>query len=115
MMAVLAALGALIGFVVSWLFRNRRRGEVFTLVFVLALSFLAFIPATILEDLDAPQAHAARGERGGLQGREIRRVAAALEQARAVGDLRPRDSGERGSPDEHGLAARARDSVSRRA
>jgi len=53
MMAVLAALGALIGFVVSWLFRNRRRGEVFTLVFVLALSFLAFIPATFSKDLDA--------------------------------------------------------------
>lgn len=53
MMAVLASLGALIGFVVSWLFRNRRRGEVFTLVFVLSISFLALIPATLSKDLDA--------------------------------------------------------------
>jgi len=53
MMAVLATLGALIGFLVSWLFRNRRRGEIFTLLFVLSISFLAFIPATLSKDLDS--------------------------------------------------------------
>jgi hypothetical protein len=53
MMAVLASLAALVGFLVSWLFRSRRRGELFTLIFVLSLSLLAFLPATFSKNLEA--------------------------------------------------------------
>ncbi len=45
MMAVLASLSALLGFIIAWLFRSRRRGEMFTLVFVMGLSVLSLIPA----------------------------------------------------------------------
>jgi hypothetical protein len=51
MIAVLASLSALIGFLVGWLMRSRRRGEMFTLVFVLALSLVSFIPAAITSQL----------------------------------------------------------------
>jgi hypothetical protein len=37
--------GSLAGFLVSWLMRSRRRGELFTLIFVLAFSLVSFIPA----------------------------------------------------------------------
>jgi hypothetical protein len=53
MVGVLASLGALVSFMVSWLLSSRRRGEMFTLVFVLALSLLAFIPAAISKDFEA--------------------------------------------------------------
>src|SRR5262249_27564341 len=59
MMATLALVGALMGFLVGWLFRSRRRGELFTLVFVLALSMLGFVPAMFSRDLDARKKHAA--------------------------------------------------------
>jgi hypothetical protein len=45
MMAVLASLAALLSFLVAWLFRSRRRGEMFTLIFVMTLSALSLIPA----------------------------------------------------------------------
>ena len=45
MTAVLATLASLLSFLVAWLFRSRRRGEVFTLVLVLAMSFLSLLPA----------------------------------------------------------------------
>jgi hypothetical protein len=52
MMAVLAALSALLGFIIAWLFRSRRRGEMFTLVFVMALSVLSLIPALMGKSIE---------------------------------------------------------------
>jgi len=45
MVAVLVCAASLAGFLVSWLMRSRRRGELFTLIFVLAFSLVSFIPA----------------------------------------------------------------------
>jgi hypothetical protein len=42
---VLACLGSLIGFAAAWLVRSRRRGELFTLVFVFGISVLSVVPA----------------------------------------------------------------------
>jgi len=58
-MAVLATTGSLISFLVGWLLRSRRRGELFTLVFVLCLSLLSFIPAALSNHLDANRSDAA--------------------------------------------------------
>jgi hypothetical protein len=52
MIGVLASLGAALGFLIAWLFRSRRRGEVFTLVLVIGLSMLSFIPAALSRGLD---------------------------------------------------------------
>ena len=45
LMLVLACLGSLLGFAVAWLVRSRRRGEWFTLLFVIGISLLSVIPA----------------------------------------------------------------------
>jgi hypothetical protein len=45
LVALLVSAGSLAGFLVSWLMRSRRRGELFTLIFVLAFSLVSFIPA----------------------------------------------------------------------
>jgi hypothetical protein len=47
LMAVLACLGSLLGFAVAWLVRSRRRGEWFTLLFVLGISVLSIVPAML--------------------------------------------------------------------
>jgi hypothetical protein len=47
-----AALAALISFLVGWLLRSRRRSELFTLVFVLGVSFVSFLPAFFGERLE---------------------------------------------------------------
>lgn len=47
MMIALASLGALLAALVGWLLRSRRRGEVFTLVIVLAMALLAGIPGIL--------------------------------------------------------------------
>jgi hypothetical protein len=57
-LAVLAALGALISFLMSWLMRGRRRGEIFTLVFVLAISAVGLVPAFLVEDLESKKREA---------------------------------------------------------
>jgi hypothetical protein len=54
-MAILASLAAALSFVVAWLFRSRRRGELFTLVFVMALSGLSLIPAFLSKQLEGPR------------------------------------------------------------
>jgi hypothetical protein len=51
-MAALGVIAAVTTFLVSWLFKSRRRGEMFTLVLVLGLSLLSFIPAFLSRDLD---------------------------------------------------------------
>jgi hypothetical protein len=47
LMLVLACLGSLLGFAVAWLVRSRRRGEWFTLLFVLGISALSVVPAML--------------------------------------------------------------------
>jgi hypothetical protein len=52
-LAVLASFGALVSFLVGWLFRSRRRGELFTLAVVAMLSLGSFLPvffASRIED-----------------------------------------------------------------
>jgi hypothetical protein len=51
--AVLASMAALFASLVGWLMRSRRRGEMFTLVFVLAISLLSFIPAAVSSSLES--------------------------------------------------------------
>jgi len=47
MVLVFVSLAALVSFAVRWLLRNRRRGELFTLAFVLGLSLLSIVPAIV--------------------------------------------------------------------
>ena len=47
LLGVLASFGSLIAFLIGWLLRNRRRAEMFTLVFVIGLSVLSVIPASM--------------------------------------------------------------------
>jgi hypothetical protein len=42
-----ASLGSLVSFLVSWLFRDRRRAEVLTVIFILAISAVALVPQLI--------------------------------------------------------------------
>ena len=51
-MGVLASLSAAFSFLVAWLFRSRRRGELFTLLFVMTLSGLSLIPAFLSKNFD---------------------------------------------------------------
>jgi hypothetical protein len=51
--ASLASLGALVSFSVSWLFRDRRRAELLTIIFVMSVSIIALLPQ-MLEHSDAP-------------------------------------------------------------
>ncbi len=44
---VLVSIGALVSFLLGWLLRSRRRGELFTLIFVLAVSMLSIMPALL--------------------------------------------------------------------
>ena len=59
MVAVAVCAASLASFLVAWLMRDRRRGELFTLVFVLAFSLLAFIPAFMSRTLEEPAAEPA--------------------------------------------------------
>ena len=45
--AAVVSAGALVSFLVAWLMRDRRRGELLTLVFVLGFSLMSFVPAFI--------------------------------------------------------------------
>ncbi|HEX5217581.1 MAG TPA: hypothetical protein VFV98_19105 [Vicinamibacterales bacterium] len=47
LLGVLASFGSLVAFLIGWLLRNRRRAEMFTLVFVLSLSLASIIPAAM--------------------------------------------------------------------
>jgi hypothetical protein len=49
---VMTALVAVLSFLVSWLLRSRRRGELFTLIFVLAISLVSFVPAFLGERME---------------------------------------------------------------
>jgi hypothetical protein len=50
--ALLASLGSLVSFLTSWLLRNRRRGEMFTLAFVLGISLFAVVPVLVSDSLE---------------------------------------------------------------
>ena len=52
--AVVVCAASLAGFLVAWLMRDRRRGELFTLAFVLLFSLLSFIPAFMSRSLRSP-------------------------------------------------------------
>lgn len=52
LVAVLVCAGSLAGFLVSWLMRSRRRGELFTLIFVLAFTLVSFVPAMASRSFD---------------------------------------------------------------
>lgn len=58
LIALLALAGALTGFLAAWLLRSRRRGEAFTLVFVLGLSLVSYLPMIL-----ATRTHVATGPR----------------------------------------------------
>jgi len=61
MLAVLATFGALVGFLATWLLRSRRRGELFTLLFVLGISLVGLVPAYFSTDLERREQEARRG------------------------------------------------------
>jgi len=47
LLVVFAGIGSLISFGITWLFRSRRRSELFTLIFVMALALLSLVPAML--------------------------------------------------------------------
>ncbi len=61
--AAIVCAGSLGGFLVAWLMRDRRRGELFTLVFVLAFSLLAFVPVLESRSFRDPAADGRAGSR----------------------------------------------------
>ena len=50
---VLASLSSMVAFLVSWLVRDRRRGEIFVLVFIVALSGASLAPAFLSRSLES--------------------------------------------------------------
>jgi hypothetical protein len=44
LIVIIGALSAIVSFLIAWLMRSRRRGEMFTLVFVMAISILSILP-----------------------------------------------------------------------
>ncbi len=57
-LSLLAVVGAWLSFLVGWLFRSRRRGELFSLVFVLALTLVSFVPMYFSDKFAAGQREA---------------------------------------------------------
>lgn len=53
--AVVVCAGSLISFLVAWLMRDRRRGELFTLIFVTGFSLMALVPAFLSRSRDEQQ------------------------------------------------------------
>lgn len=72
--AVIACLGSLVALLTDWLMRNRRRGEAFTLIFVLALTVVGMLPAIIGDRLE----HRVRTKQRSKQAMTIATVDAAL-------------------------------------
>jgi hypothetical protein len=67
MVAVLVSAGSLVSFLVAWLMRNRRRGELFTLAFVIAMIAASFVPALASRSLEERSAAARDGRRARRQ------------------------------------------------
>lgn len=62
LMLTFAAINSLLSFLVAWLIRNRRRSEIFTLVFVVGISAVSLLPAFFASELDKREA-GSRGKR----------------------------------------------------
>ena len=62
--AVVVCAASLAGFLVAWLMRDRRRGELFTLVFVMAFSLLSIVPAFLTSAIDEPSPDRTRSGSG---------------------------------------------------
>jgi hypothetical protein len=58
----LAGVASLIGFLVAWLFRSRRRSEMFTLVFIILLSMTSMLPVLFADSFDEPRQTVGEGE-----------------------------------------------------
>lgn len=57
---ILASLAALMTFLVGWIVRDRRRGELFVIVFIIALGCAAVLPAFLSRNLGRDFAHGRR-------------------------------------------------------
>jgi len=53
LVGVFAVFAALLGFLVSWLVKNRRRGEIFTIVSVVVITGVSFLPMMFHESIEA--------------------------------------------------------------
>lgn len=62
-LVVIVCAASLAGFLVAWLMRDRRRGEMFTLVFVLSISVLSIVPALFSSSLDSDSGGSGQGRR----------------------------------------------------
>jgi hypothetical protein len=60
----LASLGALVSFSVSWLFRDRRRAELLTIIFVMSISIVALLPQMLDHSDDPAPKRRGRGRSG---------------------------------------------------
>jgi hypothetical protein len=76
----LASLGALVSFSVSWLFRDRRRAELLTIIFVMSVSIVALLPQMV-EHSDTPAPSRGRGRPGTVTVARIERLLPAWVQA----------------------------------
>jgi hypothetical protein len=65
MVAVLVCAASVASFLVAWLMRSRRRGELFTLLFVMAFSLASFVPAMVSRSFnsESPDTGSARRSR----------------------------------------------------
>jgi len=75
----LSSLAALVSFSVSWLFRDRRRAEVLTIIFVMSISIVALLPQ-MLDDSDTPAPNRGGRRRGTLTVQRIEEVLPAWTQ-----------------------------------
>jgi hypothetical protein len=57
---VLASLGSLTSFLVSWIVRDRRRGEIFVIVFIVLLGCVAIVPAFVSRQVGESFTHGPR-------------------------------------------------------
>jgi len=71
---VLASLASLINFSVSWLFRDRRRAELLTIIFVMSISIVALLPQ-LFESADGSGTRGRGTRRGSIS---VSRIDAAL-------------------------------------
>jgi hypothetical protein len=62
LIATFSAINALLSFLIAWLIRNRRRSELFTLVFVVGISAVSLLPAVFAGNLEERR-EASRGRR----------------------------------------------------
>jgi hypothetical protein len=69
----LSSLAALVSFSVSWLFRDRRRAEVLTIIFVMSISIVALLPQ-MLDDSGTPAPGRSGRRRGTLTVQRIDEV-----------------------------------------